>query len=168
MLSKIAHMEIAPTTQFILRLVKHLVLDYCTTNPNTSIRYHPPNMMLKGHSDASFFSKPKAFNVYIDIQHHIIMERHGLKMEERISSKRKISHKFQHIIDWSAFRLAFKNLDTLGRINVAKVVHNLWPTMSVLKDRKMGVTGMCPRCNRSQETVQHVYRCTSQNAQSGF
>ena len=57
-LSKIAHMQAAPT-QFTKKLITHL-LDYCATNPDATIRYHPCDMILKVHSDASYLSEPKA------------------------------------------------------------------------------------------------------------
>jgi hypothetical protein len=35
-------------------------LNYCATHPNATIRYHPSDMILKVHSDASYNSEPKA------------------------------------------------------------------------------------------------------------
>jgi hypothetical protein len=39
--------------------VDHL-LDYCSTHPETNIRYYASDMQLKIHSDASYLSEPKA------------------------------------------------------------------------------------------------------------
>ena len=103
-----------------------------------------------------------------DIKNHIYMERHGLSMEERLSKHRNINHDFQHIIDWQALQLAFKKQDTLGRINVAKILHNLWPTMAALENRKTGVSGICPRCKNKRETVSHVFQCTHRSSTSAF
>jgi len=103
-----------------------------------------------------------------DIQQHIILERHGLHMEERLWSKRGILHEHQHIIDWAALRLAIQSHDTMGRINVSKIIHGLWPTMEVLQDRNTGVTGICPRCKQCAETVPHVYQCTDRRSKAGF
>ena len=57
-LSKIAHMQAAPT-QYTKKIAHHL-LDYCSTNPNAIIPYKPSNMILKVHSDALYLSEPKA------------------------------------------------------------------------------------------------------------
>jgi hypothetical protein len=35
------------------------LLDYCSTNPESSIRYYASDMQLKIHSDASYLSEPK-------------------------------------------------------------------------------------------------------------
>jgi hypothetical protein len=35
------------------------ILDYCSTNPESSIRYYASDMQLKMHSDASYLSEPK-------------------------------------------------------------------------------------------------------------
>jgi len=103
-----------------------------------------------------------------DIQQHIVMERHGLDMEQRLYNQRNIKHSDQHIIDWPALRLAIKNKDTLGRINATKILHNLWPTMLTLKDRNTGVSGLCPRCKKQQETVQHVFQCAARPSVAAF
>jgi len=103
-----------------------------------------------------------------DIKNHIYMERHGLSMEERLSKHRHINHDFQHIIDWQAIQLAVKKQDTLGKINVAKILHNLWPTMAALEDRGTGVSGICPRCKNTRETVSHVFQCTHRSSTSAF
>jgi len=60
-LSKIAHMQAVPT-QFTKKLITHL-LDYCATNSNATIRYHPSDMILKVHWDTSYLSEPKARSI---------------------------------------------------------------------------------------------------------
>ena len=103
-----------------------------------------------------------------DIQSHIFLQRYGMNMEERLEAKRDIKHTHQHIIDWQALHLAFKQQDTLGKINATKILHSLWPTMLTLKDRNTGVSGLCPRCKRNQETIQHVFQCETRPAVSAF
>jgi len=103
-----------------------------------------------------------------DIQSHIYMERHGLSMEKRLSRHRNINLEHQHIIDWPAIRLAVKKQDTLGKINSTKILHSLWPTMSVLKSRNNGVSGLCPHCNKCAETPSHVYQCTNRSSTTAF
>eukprot|EP00957_Ditylum_brightwellii_P172104 13103141-Ditylum_brightwellii.AAC.1 len=41
--------------------IEHL-LDYCTSHLDVVIRYHPNDMILRVHIDASYFSNPKAQN----------------------------------------------------------------------------------------------------------
>jgi hypothetical protein len=36
------------------------LLDYCATNPNATLRFHASDMILKGHSDASYLNASKA------------------------------------------------------------------------------------------------------------
>jgi hypothetical protein len=42
--------------------VSHL-LDYCSTHPESTIRYFASDMQIKIHSDASYFSEPKAKSI---------------------------------------------------------------------------------------------------------
>jgi len=104
-----------------------------------------------------------------DIQHHILMERHGLHMEQRLMKCRDIKHESQHIVDWQALRLAFKNRDTMGRINATRIIHDLlWPTMEKLQNRKTGISNICPRCQKSIENVRHVFQCSARSSQAAF
>ena len=103
-----------------------------------------------------------------DIKHHIFMQRHGRHMETRLSTHRGIDHGLQHIIDWPALKLAFKNQDTLGKISSTKILHGLWPTMEKLEDRNMGVKSVCPRCKQFKETILHVFQCSARSSKSAF
>eukprot|EP00957_Ditylum_brightwellii_P005493 420657-Ditylum_brightwellii.AAC.1 len=46
-------------TQNTADAIEHL-LDYCTFHPDAVIRYHPSNMILRVHSNASYLSETKA------------------------------------------------------------------------------------------------------------
>jgi len=84
-----------------------------------------------------------------NIQDHIFMQRHGLQMENRLTTHRGINRNFHHVVDWQALvKLAFKHQDTLGKINTTKILHDLWPTMTKLENRKTGVSNVCPRCKK--------------------
>jgi len=74
----------------------------------------------------------------------------------------------QHIIDWQALQLAFKKQDTLGRINVAKIHHKLWPTMVALENRRAGISGIRPRCKNEKEIVSHAFQCPHRSSTSAF
>jgi len=103
-----------------------------------------------------------------DIKSHIYMERHGLSMEKRLSRHRQINQDCQHIIDWPALRLAMKKQDALGKIYSAKILHSLWPTMSVLQNRNTGVSGLCPRCKKCIETASHFFQCSNRSSTAAF
>ena len=51
--------QLSTATTATLDDVSHL-LDYCSTHPEATIRYHASDMQLKIHSDASYLSEPKA------------------------------------------------------------------------------------------------------------
>jgi hypothetical protein len=51
--------QLSNVTTTTINDVSHL-LDYCSTHPESTIRYYAYNMQLKIHSDASYLSKPKA------------------------------------------------------------------------------------------------------------
>eukprot|EP00957_Ditylum_brightwellii_P058775 4455780-Ditylum_brightwellii.AAC.1 len=48
-------------TQNTADAIKQL-LDYCASHPDAVIRYHPSNMILRVHINASYLSEPKAQN----------------------------------------------------------------------------------------------------------
>jgi hypothetical protein len=51
--------QLATATTTTIKAVAHL-LDYCSTQPEATIRYYASGMQLKIHSDASYLSDPKA------------------------------------------------------------------------------------------------------------
>jgi hypothetical protein len=51
--------QLSTATKTTIKAVSHL-LDYCSTHPESTIRYVASNMQLKIHSDASYLSEPKA------------------------------------------------------------------------------------------------------------
>jgi len=79
-----------------------------------------------------------------DIQQHINLERHGLRMEERLWSKRHILHEHQHIIDWAAFRLAIQRQDTLGKIMSPKSFMSFGPRWKFFRTETQGCLGFVP------------------------
>jgi hypothetical protein len=51
--------QLFTSTRPTITAVSHL-LDYCSTHPESTIRYFASDMQLKIHSDASYLSEPKA------------------------------------------------------------------------------------------------------------
>jgi hypothetical protein len=51
--------QFSTATATTINAVSHL-LDYCSTHPESSIRYFASDMQLKTHSDASYLSEPKS------------------------------------------------------------------------------------------------------------
>jgi hypothetical protein len=51
--------QLSTATTTTITAVSHL-LDYCSTHPESTIRYFASGMQLKIHSDASYLSEPKA------------------------------------------------------------------------------------------------------------
>jgi hypothetical protein len=51
--------QLSTATATTINAVSHL-LDYCSTHPESSIRYFASDMQLKIHSDPSYLSEPKA------------------------------------------------------------------------------------------------------------
>jgi hypothetical protein len=51
--------QLSTATTTTIKAVSHL-LDYCSTHPESTIRYFASDMQLKIHSDASYLSEPKA------------------------------------------------------------------------------------------------------------
>jgi hypothetical protein len=51
--------QLSTATTTKIQAVSHL-LDYCSTHPESTIRYVASDMKLKIHSDASYLSEPKA------------------------------------------------------------------------------------------------------------
>jgi hypothetical protein len=57
-LSKLGTCQSSPTTKAMDHL--HRTLNYLAHHPDSSITYHPSNMQLEAHSDASYLSEPKS------------------------------------------------------------------------------------------------------------
>jgi hypothetical protein len=57
--SKLSTATTATTTTTTINSFSHL-LEYCSTHPESTVRYFASDMQLKIHSDASYFSEPKA------------------------------------------------------------------------------------------------------------
>jgi hypothetical protein len=51
--------QLSTSTATTINAVSHII-DYCSTQPEASIRYYASDMQLKIHSDASYLSDPKA------------------------------------------------------------------------------------------------------------
>jgi hypothetical protein len=51
--------QVSTATTTTIKAVSHL-LDYCSTHPESTIRYYASDMQLKIHSDASYLSEPKS------------------------------------------------------------------------------------------------------------
>jgi len=109
-------------------------------------------------------------NVFIagDIHYHVLMQIHGSKMEQRLQHKRHVPWKYQHIIDWEHFKIAFKKLNPVHRAVTTKTIHSLWSTAAILEDRQQGRSNICLRCHLQAETVQHVYQCQSRSSKASF
>jgi hypothetical protein len=54
--------QLYTATTTTIKAVSHL-LDHCSTHPESNIRYFASDMQLKIHSDASYFSAPKAKSI---------------------------------------------------------------------------------------------------------
>ena len=103
-----------------------------------------------------------------DINYHVIMQMHGSKMEQRLQHKLHVPWKYQHIIDWEHFKIAFKKLNPVHRAVTTKTIHSLWPTASILEERQQGRSNVCLRCHLQAETVQHVYQCQSRSSKASY
>jgi hypothetical protein len=51
--------QLSTATETTAKAVSYLI-DYCSTHPESTVRYFASNMQLKIYSDASYLSKPKA------------------------------------------------------------------------------------------------------------
>ena len=89
-------------------------------------------------------------------------------MEQRLEKKRNIPHNIQHVVDWSAIKLAFKQIDITAKISTTKIMHELWPTAKAIADRDISKSSTCLRCKNSIESVNHIYQCESRAAKSAF
>jgi len=103
-----------------------------------------------------------------DIHEHIIMQKHGYAMEDRLQKKFNVHARFLHVIDWRSMKLAYSSIDLGHKVAATKILHGLWPTSSVLEARKTGQSDHCKRCCVAVETVTHVYRCSHRQSQSTY
>ena len=78
-----------------------------------------------------------------DMIEEVLLHEHGSIMEKRMQSKSHINMSIQHAIDWIAFHQAFTKLSFNEKSSTAKIIHQMWPTQSILNDRKRGMASMC-------------------------
>jgi len=103
-----------------------------------------------------------------DLFVHINMQKHGYIMEQRLEKKRNISKSLQHMVDWTALKLAFKQSDLNEKFSATKIMHELWPTAKILSDRDTSLSSTCLRCNKSIENHQHIFQCACRQSKSAF
>jgi hypothetical protein len=71
-------------------------------------------------------------------------------------------HQFQDI-DWRAHQKAFCSIGRFRQISICKIIHGLLCTNNKQK-RYYGKTDLCPCCESSTETMNHMLCCPSQYA----
>ena len=66
-------------------------------------------------------------------------------------------------IHWDAHERAFKSHTRTNQIMIAKIIHNLVNT-NYQNHKFYGKSPLCPCCQTSVETLQHILSCTSQGS----
>jgi len=141
-------------------------------NAQLFLQYPPPNLVPTNVT--TYFPAQKAAlcihgNVIVgDLFVHIHMQKHGYIMEQRLERKKNIPKSSQHVVDWPALKLAFKQSDLNEKLAATKIMHELWPTAKILSDRDTSLSSTCLRCNKSVENHQHIFQCACRQSKSAF
>ncbi len=94
------------------------------------------------------------------LPHLIKAARHTDALIDQILKQTGWSHSTFKRVDWEAHKQAFKKHSRVHRISISKLVHGLYQTKS--KDNKYyGTPATCPCCQHHNETLNHVFTCTS-------
>ena len=82
-----------------------------------------------------------------------LQQRHGISADL-----------FPHII-WKALRYALKKLSPHRRATAVKAIHHHLPTQAKLfQQGRVAMSSLCPRCLKEDETNQHIYCCSGDEA----
>jgi len=139
-------------TEFMDNTPAHLV-------PRSEAPFYPEQkiaLFLRGHI------------IVDDMIEEVLLHEHGSIMESRMTRKMQIDSSIQHVINWEAFQQAFKKLNLNEKSTTTKIVHQMWPTQTVLNDRKRGVRALCLRCKNCDEDFDHVFQCRQVGSMSAF
>ncbi len=90
-------------------------------------------------------------------------ELHRKNIVAYIIKKCKWSVTTFHQVHWNAHELAFSRLSRPNQVMVAKLQHNLVNT-NTQNARYYGKSSLCPCCLSTEETLSHVFSCTSDGA----
>jgi hypothetical protein len=84
---------------------------------------------------------------------------HEKPLENYIKKKTKLSPLVFQKVDWMAREQAFKLLTRNNQIGISKLIHNLANT-NRQNHLFYGASNQCPGCQSSEETFEHVLKCT--------
>jgi hypothetical protein len=72
-----------------------------------------------------------------------------------------------HSISWSAYHQAIKKIPRSHRISISKLSHQLWNT-NCQNQKYYGESNLCPICNVTPESIDHLYKCEHPSAVANF
>ena len=73
----------------------------------------------------------------------------------------KLQSEFFDDIEWDCLRLTLKKNENASQY--IKYIHNQWNTMEICNRWKTSKNATCPLCENSNETWQHILKCTESN-----
>jgi hypothetical protein len=88
---------------------------------------------------------------------------HGQKFVSYLKQKHNWTDHMFRSIHWNAHERAFKSHTRTNQIMIAKIIHNLVNT-NYQNNKFYGKSPLCPCCQTSAETLQHILSCTSQGS----
>ena len=107
-------------------------------------------------------------NVHNNIHHHINLHFFGHDLEHRFFDKNGITPQFQAVIQWKALEGAMRGTPEQDKLGVFNVINGKWPTNMVQASWDSNKSPLCQRCVDRDETIPHVFSCTSDNASKAF
>lgn len=99
-----------------------------------------------------------------DIDKEVRLYYHGYKIEKRLHAQ-GLGSSIQHKIDWHTIENSVKSSSVTERVQILKVMHQQFPTMSLLHKSGRTDSPYCKRCDEEEpETNNHLFRCRHPNA----
>ena len=92
----------------------------------------------------------------------------GHSLENRFSIKNKIPDEFATIFQWKAFERAYRKTHERDKISRFKLIHAKWATNMHQASWDCNKNPHCQRCCDREETMEHIFSCTSDNASRIF
>ena len=84
----------------------------------------------------------------------------GHECESKISNSMNLTSSQMSQIGWRYFNEVTQQMKKVRRIQIMKMIHNHWPTMSREFDWKRASSNLCPICQQAPETRSHIFQCT--------